>query len=170
MSTVVGGGLGFDHLDRLAREIHPFGWPALLHFHAATELIDVAPTLHPLPCPFVLDHMARITGSEGIESAPFQTLLRLLDTDRCWVKLASLYRLSAEPWPHEDMLPMIHAVSRHRPDRIIWGSNWPHPIHTGAMPNDGDLVDHIPLWVPDEATRQQMLVTNPATLYGFAPG
>jgi len=53
-----------------------------------------------------------------------------------------------------------------RPDRIIWGSNWPHPIHHGAMPNDADLVDLIPLWVPDPAIQHRMLVDNPVTLYG----
>jgi predicted TIM-barrel fold metal-dependent hydrolase len=167
MSTVVRGGVGFDHLDRLAREVGPLGWHVMLHFHAATELVEVAPKLLKLPCAFMLDHMARITGTEGIDSEAFRTLLRLLDTDRCWVKLASLYRLSALPYPHADMLPMIHEVVRRRPDRIIWGSNWPHPIHKGDMPNDGDLLDLIPLWVPDEAVRMQMLVTNPATLYGF---
>ncbi len=168
MSTVVSGGVGMDCLDRLANEVAPMGWHVMLHFHASDELIDIAPALHTLPCAFVLDHMARITGLEGTASPAFQMLLRLLDTDRCWVKLASLYRLSAEPYPHRDMLPMIYEVARRRPDRIIWGSNWPHPIHKGPMPNDGDLVDLIPLWVPDPATQHRMLVTNPAALYEFA--
>jgi 2-pyrone-4,6-dicarboxylate lactonase len=66
------------------------------------------------------------------------------------------------------MLPMIHAIVAARPDRIIWGSNWPHPIHyRGVMPNDGDLVDLIPLWVPEPADRHRMLVENPNALYGF---
>ncbi|GAA0529017.1 hypothetical protein GCM10009097_53160 [Pigmentiphaga daeguensis] len=95
--------------------------------------------------------------------------MSLLDTDRCWIKLASLYRLSSQPYPHADMLPMIHRVVAARPDRMIWGSNWPHPIHTGPMPNDGDLVDLIPLWVPDAADRHRMLVDNPQALYGFEP-
>jgi predicted TIM-barrel fold metal-dependent hydrolase len=168
MSTVVSGGVGFDHLDRLAREVGPMGWHVMLHFHAASELVDVAPQLQTLPCAFILDHMARITGAEGVTSAAFETVLRLLDTDKCWLKLASLYRLSMLPYPHQDMLPMIHEVVRRRPDRIIWGSNWPHPIHKGTMPNDGDLVDLIPLWVPDETVQIQMLVTNPASLYGFS--
>ena len=108
-------------------------------------------------------------SDEGIESAAFATVMSLLETDRCWIKLASLYRLSSKPYPHEDMLPMIHRVVQARPDRMIWGSNWPHPIHTGPMPNDGDLVDLIPLWVPDSEQRRQMLVDNPVTLYGFTP-
>ncbi len=94
-------------------------------------------------------------------------MLRLLDTDRCWIKLASLYRLSAEPYPHRDMLPMIARVVEARPDRILWGSNWPHPICPVAMPNDGDLVDLIPLWLPDPKAQQLALVDNPASLYGF---
>jgi predicted TIM-barrel fold metal-dependent hydrolase len=65
------------------------------------------------------------------------------------------------------MLPMIHAVIAARPDRMIWGTNWPHPIHPGQMPNDGDLVDLIPLWAPDPQTQQQILVDNPSRLYGF---
>ena len=67
------------------------------------------------------------------------------------------------------MLPMIARVIAHRPDRVIWGSNWPHPICPVPMPNDGDIVDLIPLWLPDVDTQRQVLVDNPAALYGFPP-
>ena len=168
MSTVVAGGAGFSQLERLADETKALGWHVVLHFHAASELLDVVPILERIENPFVLDHMARVTAAEGISSAPFQAILRLLSTGRCYVKLASLYRLSAEPYPHRDMLPMIHTVIREAPERVLWGSNWPHPIlFTGLMPNDGDLVDLIPLWAPDPADRHRLLVANPATLYGF---
>ncbi|WP_439574747.1 amidohydrolase family protein [Phreatobacter sp.] len=169
MSTVVSGGASFDHLARLADETRDFGWHLVLHFHRARELLDVEPALKACGSSFVLDHLARITAAEGVDSAPFAAVLRLLDSDRCWVKLASLYRLSSEAYPHEDMLPLIHRVVEHRPDRILWGSNWPHPICPVAMPNDGDLVDLVPLWIPDEANRRLALVDNPAMLYGFAP-
>ena len=165
LSTVVG--FDFSHLERLADETHELGWHVVLHFDASRELIDVAPVLEKIRNPFVLDHLARITAAEGVNSEPFRVLLALLETDRCYVKLASLYRLSSEPYPHDDMLPMIHAVAAARPDRVIWGSNWPHPIHTGHMPNDGDLVDLIPRWVPDERNQVQLLVENPDRLYGF---
>jgi len=162
-------GLDFSHLARLAGEVQELGWHIVLHFKDAAELLGVEPVLERIRNPFVLDHLARITAAEGITSEPFRALLRLLDTDRCYVKLASIYRLSAEPYPHRDMLPMIHAVVAARPDRVIWGSNWPHPVHAdGPMPNDGDLVDLIPLWVPDPADQQRLLVENPAALYGFA--
>lgn len=169
MSTVVSGGASFAHLDRLASETFDLGWHLVLHFNKATELVDVAPQLQATRSPFVLDHLARISAAEGVDSEPFRTLLRLLDTDRCWVKLASLYRLSAAPYPHRDMLPMIEKVVALRPDRILWGSNWPHPICPVAMPNDGDLVDLIPLWLPDARTQKLALVDNPASLYGFEP-
>jgi 2-pyrone-4,6-dicarboxylate lactonase len=169
MSTVVSGGASFDHLPRLAAETRDFGWHLVLHFHRAEELLDVEAELTACGSPFVLDHLARITAAEGVESAPFAAVLRLLDTGRCWVKLASLYRLSSEPYPHRDMLPLIHRVVAHRPDRILWGSNWPHPICPVPMPNDGDLVDLVPLWIPDADHRKLALVDNPAALYGFAP-
>lgn len=167
MSTVVSGGATFEHLDRLAGETIDLGWHLVLHFHAASELIDIAPQLRATRSSFVLDHLARISAAEGVDSEPFRTLLQLLDTDRCWVKLASLYRLSAEPYPHRDMLPMIEKVVALRPDRILWGSNWPHPICPVAMPNDGDLVDLIPLWLPDARSQKLALVDNPTSLYGF---
>jgi len=169
MSTVVSGGASFDDLTRLADETADLGWHLVLHFHRAAELIDVEADLVACGRPFVLDHLARITAAEGVGSAPFAAVLRLLDTDRCWVKLASLYRLSAEPYPHRDMLDLIHKVVEHRPDRILWGSNWPHPICPVPMPNDGDLVDLLPLWIPDAAHRRLALVDNPAMLYGFDP-
>ena len=168
LSTMSGSGIPFSALGRLAAEVDEFGWHVVLHFKDANELLDVVPELERLRNPFVLDHLARIMGADGIGSEPFHAVLRLLETDRCYVKLASMYRLSSEPYPHRDLLPMIHAVVAARPDRIIWGSNWPHPIHYhGIMPNDGDLVDLIPLWVPDPGDQRKMLVDNPAALYEF---
>jgi predicted TIM-barrel fold metal-dependent hydrolase len=169
MSTVVSGGASFDHLERLAAETFDLGWHLVLHFHRSAELLDVEPLLHRVRSPFVLDHLARITGAEGVDSPAFAAMTRLLGTGRCYVKLASLYRLSAEPYPHRDMLPMIERVVAQRPDRILWGTNWPHPICPVPMPNDGDIVDLVPLWLPDETHRQLALVDNPAALYGFAP-
>ncbi len=154
MSTVVSGGASFAHLPGLADETFDLGWHLVLHFNRASELVEVAPQLRQVRSPFVLDHLARIEPREGVDSPAFATLMRLLDTDRCWIKLASLYRLSAEPYPHRDMLPMISRVVESRPDRILWGSNWPHPICPVPMPNDGDLVDLIPLWLPDAAAQR----------------
>lgn len=167
MSTVVGGGVGFDRLEALAAEAAELGWHLVLHFRRAAEMVELAARLQALQVDYVLDHMGRIRGDEGVDSPGFRALAELLDGGRAWAKLASLYRLSSQPYPHADMLPMIHEVARRWPDRIIWGSNWPHPICDVPMPNDGDLVDLIPLWVPDAQVQHKMLVDNPARLYGF---
>ena len=165
LSSIVGG--SFDHLPAIAAAIQEFGWHVLLHFQASEELIGLESQLLAIPNAFVLDHLARIRADESLNSDNYRCLLRLLETDRCWIKLASLYRLSREPYPHLDMLPMIHDVVARRPDRVIWGSNWPHPICPTSMPNDADLADLIPLWMPDDAVRQRVLVDNPAYLYEF---
>jgi predicted TIM-barrel fold metal-dependent hydrolase len=163
----VRGGASFEHLEALAHETAEWNWHMVLHLKHSIELVDLAPRLRKIANPFVVDHLGHVLGDEGMGAPALQTLLELLDTDRCWVKLASLYRSSSKPYPHEDMLPMIHKIAEARPDRIIWGTNWPHPIHTGPMPNDGDIVDLVPLWVPDADRQRQMLVDNPARLYGF---
>ena len=165
LSSIVGG--SFAQLEPIARETHALGWHLLLHFQTSQELIELEPVLARLPNTFVLDHLGRIRADESLNSSGYHSLLRLLDSDRCWVKLASLYRLSLQPYPFLDMLPMIHDVVARRPDRIIWGSNWPHPICPTAMPNDADLVDLIPLWMPDEAVRHGVLVSNPEALYDY---
>jgi predicted TIM-barrel fold metal-dependent hydrolase len=167
ISTVVRGGASFEHMEALAEETHELGWHLVLHLKHSAELTALAPRLRALPNPFVIDHLGHVLGSEGTGSEGFAAVMQLLETQRCWVKLASLYRSSSEPYPHRDMLPMIHAVAKARPDRLLWGTNWPHPIYTGPMPNDADTVDLIPLWVPEPEVQRQMLVSNPARLYGF---
>ena len=168
MSTVVSGGAGFEHLDALADQCANFGWHVVLHFGKAGELVALAPKLKKLRVPFILDHLGRITGAEGVTSEAFKTLDSLMDNGNCWIKLASLYRLSSDPHPYNDMIPMIHRVAAKRPGRILWGSNWPHPIYSGVMPDDGDLVDLIPLWIPDPVVQKRMLVDNPERLYRFS--
>jgi 2-pyrone-4,6-dicarboxylate lactonase len=99
----------------------------------------------------------------------FQGLLRLLrDRDHVWAKISSWYRLSDLGPPYDDMTPIARALIEARPDRILWGTNWPHPIlWDHPMPNDGDLLDQFMDWVGDDATRRQILVDNPTRLYGF---
>lgn len=167
ISTVVRGGANFEHLEALAEETHALGWHLVLHLRHSEELEALAPRLKALPNPFVIDHLGHVLGSEGVHCKGFAAVMSLLETDRCWVKLASLYRSSSLPYPHQDMLPLIHTVAQARPDRLIWGTNWPHPIHLGAMPNDADTVDLLPSWLPDPVVQQQVLVSNPERLYGF---
>jgi predicted TIM-barrel fold metal-dependent hydrolase len=159
----------FAALEAVAAQTHELGWHVLVHLWNGSQLADVVPVLERIRNPFVLDHMARLRPAEnGVNSAPFRLLLRLLENGRAYVKLASLYRLSAQPYPYRDWLPMIEAVVKTRPDRVVWGSNFPHPrTRDIVMPDDGDLADLIPLWIPDPADQRRVLVENPARLYDF---
>lgn len=168
MSTMVAGGVGVEALEALAERVRPFDWHLVMHLDRSVELVELAPRLLAGNIDFVIDHLARVRGAEGVAAPGFKTLLRLLQaSDRCWVKLSSLYRLSSVPFPHSDMLPMIRAAIAARPDRILWGTNWPHPIHHGPMPKDSDLLELFAYWVGDESLFKRILVDNPAALYDF---
>jgi predicted TIM-barrel fold metal-dependent hydrolase len=160
VQTAVEGGIGLAQLERLAAETHEFGWHVVLHLDRAAELLEIAPILERLQNPFVLDHIARIRPDEGTDSPQFATILRLLEGGRCYVKIASLLRLSREPYPFRDYLPYVEAVVAARPDRIIWGTAWPHD-------SGGDPVALIPQWLPQAEQQRLALLENPARLYGF---
>lgn len=170
LSTMLKGAIGTDHLERMAERVRPLGWHIVIHVDKAGEIVELAPRLRRLGVDVIIDHLGRIRGGQGVEHAGFRSLLELLrDTDTCWVKLSSWYRLSDAGPPYDDMTPLARALIDARPDRVIWGSNWPHPIlWQGVMPNDGDLLDQFMDWAGDDATRKQILVDNPAALYGFA--
>ena len=112
--------------------------------------------------------MGHMPVGTGADHPAFRDLLALLGQGRSWVKLSGAYRISAQDHPpFEDVRPLAHALVEARPDRLVWGSDWPHPAVTRPMPNDGDLLDLLLDWVPDEAVRNRILVNNPARLYGF---
>jgi predicted TIM-barrel fold metal-dependent hydrolase len=93
-------------------------------------------------------------------------MLRLVREGTCWVKLSGAYRMTSAPCPWHDTDVFAAALVQANPERLLWGTDWPHPS-VQVMPNDGDLVNQIPTWLPTEALRQQVLVDNPARLYGF---
>lgn len=171
LSTMLASGVGTGVLGRMAEKIAPFGWHILLHLKNADELVALAPVVRTLPVPVVLDHMARVTGAEGQQSPAFQALLDLLaSTDNVWTKICSWYRLSKEPPPHDDMKVLAKAVMETRPDRVLWGTNWPHPIlFEPPMPNDGDLMQQMFDWAGTDDLRKAVFVENAAQLYGFGP-
>jgi 2-pyrone-4,6-dicarboxylate lactonase len=165
MSTVVKGGPGFGSLERIAARVRPFGWHLVVHVNRSSELVDLAPRLLATGATLVVDHVARVRGDEGITSPGYRCLLSLMDTGRCWVKLSALHRTSSQAWPWRDMQPLVEGVLRANPERVLWGSDWPHPNHYDAMPNDGELLDALAEWIPDAALRARVLVDNPAALY-----
>jgi 2-pyrone-4,6-dicarboxylate lactonase len=162
----LGGAPDLDVFWRLVDRVQPYGWHIVLHFDAQ-DLPEYAELLDRMPCPFVIDHMARVPTADGIEQQPFQTLLNLMRDERAWVKISGTERLTADgPPPYDDVVPFAQALVAAAPGRVLWGTDWPHP-NVRHMPDDGDLVDLLVDLIPDEATRQRVLVDNPAMLYDF---
>jgi predicted TIM-barrel fold metal-dependent hydrolase len=132
--------------------------------------VDYADKLLALPNTIVLDHFASVPAGAGVDQAAFKTVLRMLDTGRVWVKLSGPMRCTKQNYPYPEVTPLAHALVRHAPERLVWGTDWPHVNLDGReMPNDGDLLDLLAEWVPDGATRDRILVDNACALYGFPP-
>jgi len=163
-----GGVLPMERLRGLARRIASRGWHVELLAH-----VDGFPALDRdlagFPADVVFGHLGYMRAGRGALEPGFRALVRLLEAGRAWVKLTGPYRISAGPMPHADVAALARELLRAAPDRVVWGSDWPHVMVKGAMPNDGDLADLLAGWIPDEALRRRVLVDNPARLYGFPP-
>lgn len=163
----LGGAPDLETFWRLVRRVEPLGWHVVLHFDAK-DLPLYAELLDQMPVPYVIDHMARVPAADGIDQEPFQQLLHLVRTDqRSWVKISCAERLTeGKVAPFDDVIPFARALVEAAPDRLLWGTDWPHP-NMAAMPDEGALVDLFAQYVPDEAIRNQILVDNPERLYDF---
>jgi 2-pyrone-4,6-dicarboxylate lactonase len=163
----LGGVPDMDEFRAVLARIQPLGWHVDLHFDAS-DLLQFDTLLGGLPVPFIIDHMGRVPTSQGLEQAPFKHLLRLLRTnERCWVKISGSERISSAGPPFTDAVPFAQALIAAAPERILWGTDWPHPNIAKHMPNDGALVDLIASMMPEPAMQQQVLVDNPHRLYQF---
>ncbi len=156
----------FAKIRRIADMIRPMGWHLVLYLEAE-DVVEHAAELRALRVPIVIDHMARVKPVDGVEQEAFRLLLGLVGDDGFWVKVSGAERLSATTAPYLDLVPFAQALIAAAPDRVLWGTDWPHPNIAGPMPNDGDLVDLLALYAPDAETRRRILVDNPARLYGF---
>jgi predicted TIM-barrel fold metal-dependent hydrolase len=163
----LGGVPDMDEMRRVLARIAPLGWHLDLHFDAK-DLPKYDGLLQQLPVPFIIDHMARVPTNDGIGQEPFQVLLKLHQRNKqCWVKISGAERLASEGPPFTSAVPFAQELIKAGPERILWGTDWPHPNIARWMPNDGDLVDLIPQMMPDPATQQLVLVDNPHRLYEF---
>ncbi len=160
------GGLAMEVLEQIAHLIQPLGWHVQLLVDGR-DLPELAPRLRKLPVPFVVDHMGHMPTAVGVQHPGFQTLLQLA-REGCWVKLSGPYRISGEQYPYDDVVPFARALVEAAPSRMVWGTDWPHPAVSVPIPRVGDLMDLVPLWIPDAETRRRVLVENPAKLYGFS--
>lgn len=160
------GGLDLAGLERSADSARERGWHLefLLKPH---QLLELAPRLAKLRCPVSFDHLAFMKANEGTEQPAFQTLLALLQDGNSWVKFSGAYRVSGIADQYTTVLPLARKITETRPDRVVWGSDWPHVGQMTVMPRTTPLLDVLGEWVPEDAARNRILVDNPAVLYGF---
>jgi predicted TIM-barrel fold metal-dependent hydrolase len=157
------------NLEAIARRVAPYGWHIEINIAKASDWVALEPRLRRCPVPLVFDHLGRVRGSEGVNSPGFAVIRRLLtERDDCWTKISSWYRLSDDGTKtYDDMRPLVQALLAERPDRCVWGTNWPHPGLRKFMPNDIDLVDLLESWLPNDAVREPLFSGNAKRLYRF---
>ena len=166
--SLLGGTLSWDNVDEMGRRAHQHGWHALVQLDGRT-LPEREGQIRRLPGRFVIDHIGKFLEPVEPDHPAFKTLLGLLDTGRCWLKLAAPYEWSKTGAPaYADVGKLAKILIRHAPDRMIWASNWPHAqANLFGYPDDGALLDLLLEWASDDAARRKILVSNPAELYGF---
>lgn len=164
----LGGAPDLDVFWPLVHRVAKLDWHVVLHFDAA-DFAHHAGVLDAMPVPYVIDHMARVPAAGGPEQEPFQRLLHRLATDeRCWVKISCAERLTeGKVAPFDDVVPLARALVDCAPDRLLWGTDWPHP-NMAEMPDEGLLLDLLAEFCPDAETRNRILVDNPQVLYEFS--
>ena len=168
--SVVRGGVAADEAPRLARRIERLGWHLQFLINGPAELEALAPELLKLPVPFVIDSFGRFRPEHGLQHPGFRALLKLLETGRCWVKFTGLERRTHEGSPYADVAPIGQALITARPDRIVWGSDWPHVMaFDHPVPKDSDLLDWLMGLDVSDQVKADILVQNPERLYGFDP-
>lgn len=152
-----------ESLERVAARVKDFGWHIQLHL-PASMIPEIADRLLTLPTDFVIDHFGRVDAWQGVAQPAFQALLKLLDSGRCWVKLSAPYRMDGAPY--HKVAPFARELVKRNPERMVWGTDWPHP-DVAVVPEAPGLLATMFDWVPDAATRNRILVDNPAKLYRF---
>ncbi len=154
-----------EDMLKIIDKVAPYGWHIEMHV-GGNNVVDLYEFITAIEAPVVIDHIGRIDIAEGLHGKAFSVLRRLLDRGNIWVKLSGTDRISKQKYPYADAIAFPRDLAAHAPERVVWGTDWPHPNHN-AVPNDGELVDLIAEIAPDERTRRLMLVDNPAKLFGF---
>lgn len=154
--------------ESVLRRTYEHGWSAHYLLKGVEEIDAWRTAILGSPGRFCLEHMGLPPPQKGIDSWEFRFVRECMDTGRCWLKLSPRFS-SQESFPFGDVLPFVRHVVENYPSRLLWGTDWPHPQYFKPMPNDADLVDQLADWLPTEALRKQVLVDNPAELFGFPP-
>lgn len=157
-----------EMLTTLARKVARLeGWHIQVFMHPE-QIVALEGVLSTLPVPLVVDHMGRIDPVQGPQAPAFSALRRLLDAGKTWVKLSGAYMRTTVHGPsYADTLSLGRALVQAAPERMVWGSDWPHTTEASGTVNDADLVDLLQAWTGSDAVMDRILVDNPAHLYGF---
>ena len=160
-----GAGLSVEAMEILARRIAPLGWH-MQFLVDGRELPGLLPRMRKLPCPGVIDHMGHLPAGLGFQHPGFQAVRELIAHHGWWTKLSGAYRISEDLPDFADVTPIAQALIEAAPDRVVWGSDWPH-VAMPRMPDTGRLRNLLKAWAPEPEVRDRILVDNPARLYGF---
>jgi 2-pyrone-4,6-dicarboxylate lactonase len=163
------GGMPIEikQIPDLVARIASFGWHIEFLF-PGKDIVELIPTFTALKVPMSIGHFAYQPATAGVRAPGFQALLELMRRGNTWMKISGANRVSATDLPpYDDVKPMARALIEAAPDRIMWGTDWPHPNKYVVNPNDGDLVDALGDWVTDQAMRRKVLVDTPAAFYRF---
>jgi D-galactarolactone isomerase len=166
-NLVQAGATSVDMIAPLSRRIADLGWHVQIHMKGE-QIAQIEELLRGLPVPIILDHLGRIPPAGAGRAPAFAAVSRLLDQGRTWVKLSGAYQDSkVGPPGYDDTSEIAKALVHQAPERLVWGSDWPHPTERTTKPDDKVLFDLLAVWAPEPETRRRILVTNPETLYGF---
>jgi len=153
-------------VQEIIRLVQPYEWHLSLHV-ADQAIIELAETVRTSPLPVVIDHMARVDLRDGLKSPAIRTLRQLLDSGSVWVKLSGADRLVVCPSDMPDAVALARLLAHDAPQRVVWGTDFPHPNTHGFVPDDGDLVDLLAEIAPHPPDRERLLVDNPTECFDF---
>ncbi len=159
----LGGAPDMAVFNRVMDRIKGRGWHVVLHVDAP-DIVPLSDMMKKIPVPFVVDHMGRVPSAAGVDQPPLQALLELAKLENCWIKVTGAERIAMPPYAAA--VPIAHAIATALPSRVLWGTDFPHPNATHEA-DEGELVDLVPQFVADPLAQKQLLVDNPAKLYGF---
>ena len=149
----------------IAEKIQEFRWSIVVYFEAA-DLEELEPFLKQLPGIVVVDHMGRPDVTKGVDHPDFERFIRLMATnENVWTKVTCPERLTVSGPPYDDVIPYYREIVNEFEDRVLWGTDWPHPNMKSHMPDDGALVDYIPQIARTKVQQEKLLVTHPMRLY-----
>ncbi len=171
LNLVDKGGMPFESIDqvyKLSKILLNYDWHIEFLIHVDDPEIKLKVISENIHVPIVLGHFGYMKTEKTISDKKFQEFLDILQNGNCWVKLTGPYRISSEMGiPYKDVIPFAEEIIKKNSDNVIWGSDWPHVMLKHKMPNDAELIEILPNWLPTEELRKKILVDNPSRLYGF---